>query len=275
MNNDSLNFDPNRNSGIKMSDIFRIGDLINACSDLKDLTLFYNNFNNLDLSKYGIYSKEDYSHPHFYYSFGSCFLVYGDEKLAKQALLLGSIFGLKKPCKYFDDYFVNDVGQCLSLIIRNYSIGSNDILKKLTCLAYVYLSKGIELFPFEMHDSYRERALLFLYHPSPLLIPSINPLFPWIRDPYIISDLYFASQATDSPFKKELKNAKIIYKSLDGINIGGKRGDKYSFIEMVTLGTERHNALYFMLMQNFMDDLYYLNDDEIIIFFHNLNLSIF
>ncbi len=84
-----------------------------------------------------------------------------------------------------------------------------------------------------------------------------------IIDPFVISDLYFASQATDSPYQNAYHDAKKLHNNLDDITIAGKDADDYSLEEMAQLGEKRHFALFETLEKKFMQKEFDLTDTEL------------
>lgn len=202
-----------------------------------------------------IYSKlGNYSHPQICYDFGVSFLIKGNNRLAKEALLKGAHFGIQYPCQLYNHPLVDSIGQCLSHLMTNFNTGDNKHALKVTELAYVYLSRCIELHPRESHDSYRTRAILFSDHENQMIVRGLimsNAGLSTMKEPYMISDYYFASQATGSPHHSAYESAKQIHYHLDDISVGGKDADEYSLEGLAELGEKRHFLLFKRIEQKY------------------------
>lgn len=202
-----------------------------------------------------IYSKfGNYSHPQICYSFGVGFLIKGNNQLAKEALLKGAHFGIQYPCQLYNNALVDSIGQCLAHLMTNFSTGDNKQALNVTELAYLYLSRCIELHPRESHDSYRTRAILFSDHENPTIVRSLimaNAGLSTMKEPYMIADYYFASQASGSPHRNAYESARQIHYHLDDISVGGKDADEYSLEDMAELGEKRHFLLFKRIEQKY------------------------
>ena len=226
---------------INLPEILALSEIIHGCSDLKTLTHVFS-------------QKGDYANPQISYDFGVAFLIKGDKVNAKKALIKGASFGLKFPCAYYDTLFINAIGQCFMLLLTQYPLYYSGKVILASSLSYIYLSKCIEQNVREAHDSLRSRALLFKDHENPMVWQSIimeNIGMGVLVEPFIISDFYFASQASGSPHKNALQSARIIHQNLDDITIGGKDADDYSLLEMAEFGEKRHFLLFKNLEEKF------------------------
>ena len=217
-----------------LMEIMQISQMIHSSNNLQSLENAY--------SRYG-----SYSHPHTCYDFGVDFLIKGNNRLAKESLLKGAHFGIQYPCQLYNHPLIDSVGQCLAHLMTNFSTGDNHQALKVTELAYLYLSRCIELHPRESHDSYRTRAILFSGHENQMIVQSLimnNAGLGTLKEPFMISDYYFASQASGSPHRNAYESARQIHYHLDDISVGGKDADEYSLEEMAELGEKRHFLLF-------------------------------
>lgn len=242
---------------MNIPEIIALTDIIQNCSDLATLTHIYN-------------QKGDYNNPQISYAFGVSFIIHGDKSRAKKALSKGASFGLKYPCDFYDHPFIDAVGQCFALLVTQFPLPFADKAISATSLAYIYLSRCIEQSGREAHDSYRSRALLFKDNENPMVGQSIimnNLGMGVLIEPFIISDFYFASQASGSPHQNALESARRIHQGLEDITIGGKDADDYSLSEMAEFGEKRHYVLFKTLEEKYKkgelnmtaDDLQKLN----------------
>ena len=219
---------------MNIPEIIALNAQIQSCSDLASLTLRYNQFG-------------DYNNPQINYAFGVAFFIHGDKSRAKKALVKGAGFGLKYPCAFYDHPFIDAVGQCFALLVTQFPLSYASKATSATSLAYVYLSRCIEQSGRKAYDSYRSRALLFKDNENPMVGQGMimsNLGMGVLIDPFIISDFYFASQASGSPHKNALQDAIGIHQELEDITIGGKDADDYSLSEMAEFGEKRHYILF-------------------------------
>ncbi|MFN8343726.1 MAG: hypothetical protein U0X91_01905 [Spirosomataceae bacterium] len=226
---------------MNIPEILALSEIIHNCSDLRTLTHVFN-------------QKGDYDNPQISYDFGVAFIIKGDKVNAKKALIKGASFGLKYPCSFYDTPFIDAVGQCFMLLLTQYPIYNSEKVISASCLSYIYLSRCIEQSGREAHDSLRSRALLFKDHENPMVWQSIimdNLGMGVLVEPFIISDFYFASQASGSPHHNALQSARRIHQNLDDITIGGKDADEYSLPEMAEFGEKRHFLLFKKLEEKF------------------------
>jgi hypothetical protein len=210
--------------------------------------------------------KGNYNHPQICYDFGVAFLIQGDKAMAKKALLNGAIYGIQYPSSLYENAFSDSVGQCLSLLMIQFPIRNDELGIKITALGYIFLSRCIELFPRESHDSYRTRGLLFKDHETPMVVSGFvidNVGMSTLVDPFIISDLYFASQATNSPHRDSLQSAKRIHNELGDISIGGKDASDYSLSALAELGEKRHLLLFKSLEQKYKKGQFDITVEEL------------
>lgn len=216
-------------------ELLAINELILNATDLNSLIRLYERHGN-------------YNHPQVCYDFGRMLSIKGEKTLAKEALIRGAIYGLQYPCLVYDSPLIDSIGQCLSDLVTEYPIFNVKIAIKATSLAYIYLSRCIELCPREAHDSYRTRALLFQNHKMNMLPHSIISEYMGLSvliDPFIICDHYFSSQASNSPFKLSgIDSAKKAHNWLEDISVNGRDADDYSLSEIAELGEGRHFALF-------------------------------
>lgn len=231
---DNLLNPSSKNVAIDIPEILALTDIIQNCSNLATLVHVYN-------------QKGDYDNPQISCAFGISFLIHGDKSRAKKALIKGASFGIKFPCNYYNNIFIDAIGQCFMLLVTQFPSQSNNITISANSLAYVYLSRCIEQSGKEAHDSYRSRALLFKDNENPMIVQNIimnNLGLGVLVEPFIISDFYFASQASGSPHQNALQSAKRIHQGLEDMTIGGKDADDYSLSEMAEFGESRHYVLF-------------------------------
>jgi hypothetical protein len=204
---------------------------------------------------YGKYSN--YPHPQIKYNFGTSLLINQNKDIARKALLDGAYYGIKFPCPVYDTLFADSVGQCFYYLLSQFSIKDKQIGRKATELCYLYLSQCIKLFPREAQDSYRTRALLIrnpsLYSFTVFMLSGYaNTKVP--DGVYVLSDFYFASQATGSPFKNALDIAKEIHTKLDDAEIGEKCADDYSLRGLAEVGESMHRVIFNKIEASFKNN---------------------
>jgi len=252
--------------------ILMISKSIQNCNSLLELSTLYSSFQEFQRSLIPkVLNPKDYDHPTFYYDFGVCLLIEGKKNkpedeflkntykdIARDAFLKGAAYGLKYRCKFYDSFWINSIGQCFTYLVTDFNIKDNSLGVKITALAYVYLSRCIEIDPINSYDSYYARAGLFIKHRNPKLIGFDN------FQPYIISDYYYASDVADSPFKSKLEVAKMMHSNMEDQLIGGRRAYQYSFSEMVKLGHNAHAALYRELNNNYRAGDYDMTEEELV-----------
>lgn len=219
----------------KTYELLAINELIRNTTDLASLEKLYD--------KHG-----KYNHPQVCHDFGRMFIIKGDKIKAKEALFRGATYGIQYPTNLYDNPYIDPIGQCLTDLVTQYPIFNVKIAIKATSLAYIYLSRCIELCPRAAFDSYRTRALLFQNHKMNMLPHSIISEYMGLSvliDPFIICDHYFSSQASYSPFKVSgIESAKKAHNWLEDISVNGKDADDYSLSEIAELGEKRHFALF-------------------------------
>lgn len=199
-----------------------------------------------------IWSKRNDFNPHplISNSFGTSFIRAGEKNLAKEAIIEGATFGLKYPCEFYDNVIIDSVGQNLALLVTQFPVVNEEYALKATSLAYIYLSRCIELRTRLAFDSYRTRAILFKDNKSKYAINSLlleNLGAGVLIEPFIISDFYYSSQAPNSPHSKDFEFAQIIHSRLDDISISGKDADEFSLRQLAELGENRHKVLFNLL----------------------------
>lgn len=234
-------------------EIMALSQVIQQTQDIETLRKVYN-------------EKGDYNHPQICYDFGAAFLIKGDKANAKKALTQGAVYGIQYPCSLYGNALVDSVGQCLSLLMTNFSISDNANAIKITALGYIFLSRCIELYLREAHDSYRTRALLFKDHQNPMVVQSLimeNVGMGVVIEPYIISDFYITSQATDSPYQSVIQSARRIHQGLEDMTIGGKDADDYSLNEMAEFGEKRHLLLFKILEDKYKAGAFNLTIEQL------------
>lgn len=224
-------------------EILSLSDIIQNATNLQTLQSIYK-------------KKCDYNHPQINYVFGVSFFLLGDKQTAKKCFLKGASYGINFPCELYNHTFIDSIGQCFSLLVTQYPIGDIKCTNKGFVLGYLYLSRCIELLPREAQDSYKTRANLFKHNKNPMIVQNFifeNLGYGFLIEPFIISDYFFSSQATNSPYQNCLQNAKIMHQNLDDITINSKDADEYSLYEMAEIGEQRHNLLYKIIEQKHKD----------------------
>lgn len=207
-----------------------------------------------------------YDHPQIYRDLGTSYFILGNKNLVKEKLIQGAKYGLKFPCEVYNSNFVDSIGQCFMLLLTQYPVCNSNSTYKATMLAYLFLSRCIEMYPREAQDSYRSRGLLYedqhLPYTTQLVIKE-NSNFGAMSEPLIISDYYFAAKATGSPHQNCLSWADRVHKSLGDISIGGKDADDYLLQEIALLGEHRHFKLYKKIEEQFIANTLNLTTNEL------------
>jgi hypothetical protein len=227
--------------------------VIYECKDLETLLHIYN-------------QKGNYNHPQICYDFGTAFLNKADKANAKKALIQGAIYGIHYPCALYENAFVNAVGQCLSLLMTQFPIADKPGALKVTALGYIYLSRCIELHPGKAYDSYKTRALLFKEHENKMVVRTLimdHVGLNVLVEPYIISDFYFASRASESSHQSLLQSARRIHQGLQDTKIGLKDADNYSLEELADLGKKQHFTLFKALEERYKNGQFNLTTNQI------------
>jgi hypothetical protein len=233
--------------------LIAIGEKIREARNIGELINTYRKYGNID-------------HPMLHYDFGRSFAILGDQAAAKDPILKGASHGLSYPCQYYETLHIDAIGQCLSDLVIRYPIKDDSVARKVSCLSYVYLSKCISRYRREAHDSYRTRALLFKDHEDPLIMQYVTMEVMGmgiITDPFIISDFYFASKATDSPYSKYYAKAETLHEQLGDLSIAGKDADEYSLEEMALIGEKRHYILFKELEKRYINGEFDLTIKEL------------
>ena len=234
-------------------EVVSLSQLIHKCEDLSMLNYAYN--------QYG-----DYNHPQICYDFGTEFLIKGDKNKAQEVLFKGAKYGTKFPCAIYGNALIDSVGQCMALLMTQFPNGERKYSLKVTALAYIYLSRCIELHPNDAQDSYRTRALLFANHQGGFQVQTLimdNVGMGVMPEPFIISDFYFASQIVNSPYRNALQSAQRIHHSLGDTTIGGKDADEYTLEEMAEFGSKRHQMLFKKLEEKYKSGTFDLAAEEL------------
>lgn len=237
-----------------IKELLEISVQIRDCENFDSLVLLYRKY-------------ENYNHPLIYGNFGISFLINDESQLAKGALIKGAIFGLTFPSSLYNSSLIDCVGQCLSLLLTQYPVENLELATKVTALAYIYHSRSIELLPREAFDSYKTRALLFMHTENNIINRSLignNLGVGALIEPLIISDLFFASQAEQSPHGSLIEDALYFHQGLDDISIAGKDADEYSLIEISELGEKRHHILFKALEERYMNGEFNVSMAELV-----------
>ncbi|HKO79386.1 MAG TPA: hypothetical protein VJU78_03285 [Chitinophagaceae bacterium] len=237
-----------------LHEVIAVNEMISNSTDLESLLKLQ--------SKYG-----HLNHPQIAYDFGRALSIKGDKSKAKELLLEGASYGLRHPCILYDSPLIDSIGQCMFDLVTEYPIRDISIARNVTTLSYIYLSRCITLYHREAHDSYRSRAMLFKFHKYPMLPNSIIAEFMGLSvliDPFIISDFYYAAHATNSPFRQSgIKQAIEAHAWLEDISVGGRSANKYSLLEMVELGENRHLKLFEILESEYMKGKFDVTTEEL------------
>ena len=209
-------------------EVVSIVNRIQTCTNLTALELPYQDF-------------KDIGHPGIYHALGVRFLILKDKVKAKELFIKGSLFGAEHPSIYYDSLFIDSIGQCLAYLMTHFNINNCRKVVSITALAYVYLSRCIELYPLQAYDSYRTRAILLKDHERQR---EVENLFEDIFklnvnfEALYISDLYLASTINNDP--EDFQNARKIYQYvLDKVWIF-----KQSFESTVEIGKSQHLIAY-------------------------------
>ena len=238
---------------LNVNEVIALSDLIDKCQDINTLNHLY--------SKIG-----KYNHPQICNDFGVKFFNLNEEGIAKKELIKGAIYGIQYPCLIYSDAMINSVGQCFSILLTQFAIKDKLLAFNMTALGYIYLSRCIELVHKDAFDSFKTRALLFYDKEN---YNNINKLIfenfghGTLIEPFLISDLYFASQATNSTHRDALSSAKIIHENLGDISVGGKDADDYSLLEMAEFGEIRHYLLFKTLEKKYKEGQFNMTIEEL------------
>jgi hypothetical protein len=233
----------------------------NKCTDLNSLNEFYNKIGHLN-------------HPSVFHKLGVKYLIFGDKLNAKKLLVKGAKFGLNYPVEYFDKSDIDSIGQCFTLLVTQFYLLNDDkdtinptSFYKSTCLAYIYLSRAIELNENLAYDSLRSRAILFKDNNGMNVV--INVLFDILnrdvlKEPFIVSDFYFAATIENNPNKiNDMKSAKNMHNWLEDISIAGKDADEYQLDELSRIGKSRHSQLYTLMKSKFFNGDFFMENIEV------------
>ena len=230
----------------KLIEMVSIGDIINQCNEKYQVSILYDKY-------------KHHNHPYIFYCVANKFLILKCYQEAKEPLLEASRFGNKYPSEFYDNMYLSDcVGQCLSNLAIYYSFKQSEA-EKITSLAYLFLSKCINLVennpnPNVAYDSLRTRARLLNDNNNDFAVQSLifNLGLAILREPFVISDFYYCSIANESPFN-ESESARRIHYSLEDISISGKDADEYTLEEMAIIGKRRHNQLFHILEEKYIN----------------------
>jgi hypothetical protein len=209
-------------------EVVSIVNRIQTCTNLTALMLPYQDF-------------KDSGHPSIYHALGVRFLILKDKEKAKEMFIKGSLFGTEFPSIYYDSLFIDSIGQCLTYLMTHYNINNCRKVVSITALAYVYLSRCIELYPLQAYDSYRTRAILLKDHERKR---DIENLFEDIfklnvnYEALYISDFYLASTINNDPedLNIAIKNYQFV---VDNVWIF-----KSSLESTIELGKNQHLIAY-------------------------------
>jgi hypothetical protein len=234
-----------------LNEIIELTTKIQQSKDAFSLNALYKNYGN-------------YNHPQIQFTFGISYLIQKDYEKARMCLIAGAKYGVKFPCSVYDDIMVDAVGECFSHLLVNFNNVDVDAGAKALGLAYVYISRCIELYPHRVYDSYRSRGLLFsiLGTPAQYFVMD-NAGIGVLVEPFIISDFYYAGTIEGSPHDEKFEEAARIHDSLDDISIAGKDADEYSLIEMTELGEKRHLALFKTVERKYKEGKYNMTIEEL------------
>lgn len=179
-----------------------------------------------------------YGHPQIYYDFGIAFFLRNDRQKAREAFIKGAAFGLSYPCRVYDGVLIDAVGQCFAHLLTQYEPRSMESAGQGFTLAYLYLSRCIELVPGQAHDSYKTRAMLLNSQRLGMLVDPL--IFRYLglgilKEPLIIADYYNSATAPGSPHKDLINAAGRLHAYLEDMSIGGRDADEYSLAAMVDI----------------------------------------
>lgn len=150
----------------------------------------------------------------------------------------------------YGSVFADSVGMAISFLIENEYKKTNNDLKDIFRMGYVYLSKHIEMYGSEMCDSFRHRAYLFENcnrQAESLGIEYLKTL-NFIPIPLAMSDYYSAGKAYHNlgymnKYRECIERGAYLHDWLDDMRINGKDADSYEFTEMADLGRQRIELL--------------------------------
>ena len=234
----------------KLIEMVSIGDIITQCNEKYQVSILYEKY-------------KHHNHPYIFYCVANKFLILKCYQEAKEPLLEAARFGNKYPSEFYDNMYLSDcVGQCLSNLVIYYSFEQSEA-EKITSLAYLFLSKCIDLVENSLntnnvaHDSLRTRARLLNDNENPFAVQSLilNLGLGVLREPFVISDYYYCSISSESPFNM-LESARKTHAWLEDISVAGKDADDYTLEEMAILGKHRHKKLFQVLEEKYIKGEY-------------------
>lgn len=230
----------------------------NKCKDLDSLAEYHSTITHIH-------------HPNVYHTLGEKYFNLGDLDIARELFTKGAQFGLEYPIDYYNKPNIDSIGQCLAFLVTRYQLLSADrssvdenSFYNATCLAYIYLSKAIDLHEHLAYDSFRTRANLLRHNKS------FSTVFSIIRsafnhnlakEPFIISDYYSAYCIPQNPYSaNDFNSARIVHNYLDDVSISGKAANEYNLEEIVEIGKIRHQQFYDALKRRFLSGEFYMKD---------------
>jgi hypothetical protein len=238
------------------AEILEFYNSANKCISLDSLNKYYNSIKHID-------------HPIVHHKIGVKYLIFGDELKAKELLIKGARFGLKYPSEYYNKSVIDSIGQCLALIVTQFYLlttdeiyANRDGFYNATCLAYIYLSRAIELNENTAYDSFRTRAILFKdnngFNTISLVLDDILQRNV-IKETFVVSDFYFAASIERNPNKNnDMRSAINVHEWFEDISISGRDADEYELSELAEIGKKRHAQLYNLMKPKFINGDFYM-----------------
>lgn len=238
-----------------LAEILSYSEKIQKCSNLSTLRNLFN-------------ENRTFNHPMFFFDFGIAFLQRDDKENAKKALIQGALYGVSYPCDYYNTPFIDSVGQCISTLLTSFPINDKIKLIKLSALAFIYLSKCIELNPNLSYDSYKSRGYMMLslnvdYAIDHFFIPNM-PL-PGIQILSSMSDLFYAATIDESPHKNWLIKSLEMFELLKNYNVSyqGQNVNTYTIEEICEYGYQINQQLFKKIEIDYMNGAFDMTQQDI------------
>lgn len=211
-----------------------------------------------------------FNHPHLFYALGEKLLILNHNDQAKVELLKSAYYGLKHPSNLFNHLYINSIGSSMCYLVCYYKCNKDDlshkIAYKLMKLAYLYLSRCIELYPDMAHDSYYNRGMLFQkisYHNyNTLCLETFKGSV--LKEIFLVSDFYNSARIDGSRIDGDFSLAENAHANLGSVTIQGRDADNYRLEDLVNIGNERHKSLYESVKNQYTKSLLDISPTELL-----------
>jgi hypothetical protein len=192
-------------------------------------------------------------------------------QIAAQQFIAGADFGSKYPNAFYNTLYSNSIGQCFALLLissfKLKSVTNYDfvVIRKMTILAYLHLSKCISIAGEKAYDSLKARAELLTKHKYHTELLNVFDAFnvPATNIPLLSSVDY--KDAAKGYFMKNmvvvqecLENADFCFNTFQKVN---KIRDGRQEIE--SFGREYHGTIFSIMEQRYKDGIVVLPKSDI------------